>query len=250
MFGENEVEAEFLTDNVLLCHAPLHIPGRVPFYVTCSNRLACSEVREFEYRDKPSDKLPLAAISEPEEEMHLQISFAKMLYSGLNWKWLNCTVDECQNCNLKNELFSRQNDDKKEIEMIEKVSMAFEQKRENPKDALIKLLFKDKLLEWLVCRVHEDGKGPCMLNDGGQGVIHLAAALGYDWAMGPIVASGVNPSFRDVHGRTGLHWAAYYGRLVQYPTFLYSCSCRLVKFDNGHAYLISFFDFLKLTTYG
>lgn len=212
MFGEVEIEAEIVTDNVLLCHAPLHVPGRVPFYVTCSNRLACSEVRDFEYREKTSDESPVAAISEPENEIRLQMRFAKILYFGLNWNWLDCSVDKCEKCNLKNELFSTKNGDKKELEIIEKASMAFEQNRKNPKDALIKMMFKDKLLEWLVCRVHEDSKGPHILDDEGQGVIHLAAALGYDWAMGPVVAAGVSPSFRDVHGRTGLHWAAYYGR--------------------------------------
>lgn len=45
MFGEIEVSAEVLTDNVIRCETPFHSPGRVPFYVTCSNRLACSEVR-------------------------------------------------------------------------------------------------------------------------------------------------------------------------------------------------------------
>lgn len=50
MFGEVEVRAEVIADGVLRCYTPVHKAGRVPFYVTCSNRLACSEVREFEYR--------------------------------------------------------------------------------------------------------------------------------------------------------------------------------------------------------
>ncbi|RVW55944.1 Calmodulin-binding transcription activator 2 [Vitis vinifera] len=133
MFGEIEVSAEVLTSNVIRCHAPLHAPGRVPFYVTCSNRLACSEVREFEYREKPS-----------------RVAF----------------------------------------------SMAV----------------RRQAFEWLVCKVHEGVRGPHVLDGKGQGVIHLAAALGYEWAMGPIIVAGVSPNFRDARGRTGLHWASYFGR--------------------------------------
>ncbi|WVZ55779.1 hypothetical protein U9M48_006399, partial [Paspalum notatum var. saurae] len=54
MFGEVEVPAEVLADGTLRCFSPSHKPGRVPFYVTCSNRLACSEVREFEFRSSDS----------------------------------------------------------------------------------------------------------------------------------------------------------------------------------------------------
>ena len=50
MFGDVEVPAEVLTDGTLRCYAPAHQSGRVPFYGTCSNRVAWSEVREIEYR--------------------------------------------------------------------------------------------------------------------------------------------------------------------------------------------------------
>ncbi|XP_010270931.1 PREDICTED: calmodulin-binding transcription activator 2-like isoform X2 [Nelumbo nucifera] len=211
MFGDVEVSAEVLTDNVLRCQAPPHAPGRVPFYITCSNRLACSEVREFEYREKPLD-VSVAIRSDPEDEMRLQIRFAKMLYLGLERKWLDCSVDNCDKCRLKKDIYSMRTDDEKEWGQIEKASLSFDGNHENPRDVLIQKLLKDRLYEWLVCKVHEGGKGPHILDDDGQGVIHLAAALGYEWAMGPIVAAGVSPSFRDAHGRTGLHWAAYFGR--------------------------------------
>lgn len=54
MFGEIEVSAEALAGNVIQCQTPLHSSGRVPFYVTCSNRLACSEVREFQFDEHPT----------------------------------------------------------------------------------------------------------------------------------------------------------------------------------------------------
>ena len=50
MFGEVEVQAEVIADGVLRCQTALNKAGMVPFYVTCSDRIACSEVREFEYR--------------------------------------------------------------------------------------------------------------------------------------------------------------------------------------------------------
>ncbi|XP_043725084.1 calmodulin-binding transcription activator 3-like isoform X2 [Telopea speciosissima] len=213
MFGEVEVSAEVLTYNVLRCQTPLHAPGRVPFYVTCSNRLACSEVREFEFHETPPGvPFSIAAKSEPQDEMQFQIRFAKMLHLGSERKWLDCSLEKCDKCSLKNDLFSMRTDDEKEWGQIVKASLAFEGTQENPQEALIQKLLKDRLHEWLVCKVHEGGKGPNLLDDEGQCVIHLAAALGYDWAIGPIVAAGINTNFRDACGRTGLHWAAYFGR--------------------------------------
>ncbi|KAF8387689.1 hypothetical protein HHK36_026343 [Tetracentron sinense] len=213
MFGEVEASAEVLTNNVLRCHAPVHAPGRVPFYITCSNRLSCSEVREFEYREKTSGvRVSVTVKSVPEDEMRLQIRLAKMLHIGLERKFLDCSVENCDKCSLKNDIFSMRSDDEKEWGQIEKTALDIKGNYENCRGALIQKLLKDRLYEWLVCKVHEGGKGPHILDDEGQGVIHLAAALGYEWAMGPIVSAGISPSFRDAHGRTGLHWAACFGR--------------------------------------
>ncbi|KAJ4956918.1 hypothetical protein NE237_013701 [Protea cynaroides] len=213
MFGEVEVSAEVLITNVLRCQTPSHAPGRVPFYVTCSNRLACSEVREFEFRETPHGvPFSIAIKSEPKDEICFQIRFAKMLHLGSERKWLDCSLEQCDKCSLKNDIFSMRTDDEKEWGRIVKSSLAFEGTHENPREALIQKLLKDRLYEWLVCKVHEGGKGPNLLDDEGQGVIHLAAALGYEWAIGPIAAAGININFRDARGRTGLHWAAYFGR--------------------------------------
>lgn len=116
------------------------------------------------------------------------------------------------NCKIKNDLYSiMRSENQNDWRKIEEALLSFEGNRLNPRDMLIQNLLKDRLYEWLVCKVHQEGKGPHVL-EGGLGAIHLAAALGYDWAMGPIVAAGVSPSFRDAKGRTALHWAAYYGR--------------------------------------
>ncbi|XP_040933789.1 calmodulin-binding transcription activator 3 isoform X4 [Gossypium hirsutum] len=193
MFGEIEVSAEVLTNNVIRCQVPSHVPGRVPFYITCSNsnRLACSEVREFEYREKPSGFSFITAVKcTAQEEMHLQVCLAKLLHTGSGRKWLDCSVEECDKCKLKSSICS--------------MGVASANDCIQSKEGLILNLLKQKLSQWLIHKVHEDGKG--------QGVIHLAASLGYEWAMNPIVAAGISPNFRDAKGRTALHWASYFGR--------------------------------------
>ncbi|KAJ4830903.1 hypothetical protein Tsubulata_044841 [Turnera subulata] len=209
MFGEMEVCAEVLTDNVIRCQAPPHVSGRVPFYVTCRNRFACSEVREFEYRVSPSRIPSLSAKKAPEEEMHFQIRLTKLLYLGQLVKWLNCSIDGCNSCKLRTTFNTLRKDCKKHLK---RDSMVAEGNCMDPRDKLIESLLEDRLCEWLICKVHEGEKGPDVLDDEGQGVIHLAAGLGYEWAMGFIVAASGNPNFRDARGRTALHWASYFGR--------------------------------------
>ncbi|KAK9136583.1 hypothetical protein Sjap_007177 [Stephania japonica] len=212
MFGEVEVPAEGLSDGVLRCQAPLQKCGRVPFYITCSNRLACSEVREFEYREKPLGKMPSMALSALEDEIRLQIRFAKILCLGSDHKRLNCFVENCHKCILKDKIISLRSADESGWGQVEKRTIAFEENHESPREALMEKLLLDLLYEWLAIKVHEGDKGPQVWDNEGQGVLHLAAALGYEWALSLIIAAGVSPSFRDAQGRTGLHWAAYYGR--------------------------------------
>ncbi|XP_027921884.1 calmodulin-binding transcription activator 2-like isoform X3 [Vigna unguiculata] len=209
MFGEIEVSAETLADNVLWCQTPLHSPGRVPFYVTCSNRLACSEVREFQFDEHPTKFLgPLGIKISPEVEVRLQIRLLKLVDLGPDNKWWKCSVSGCEKCKLKGIMCSMRGDSGvfKETFQIDGIDHI------NPRDVLFQRLTRDKLYEWLIYKVHEGGKGSHVLDDEGQGVIHLAAALGYVWAMVPLIAAGISPNFRDNRGRTGLHWASYFGR--------------------------------------
>ncbi|XP_035547952.1 calmodulin-binding transcription activator 2-like isoform X2 [Juglans regia] len=213
MFGEIEVSAEVLTDTVIRCQTPPHAPGRVPFYVTRSNRLACSEVREFEYREKPSGTVfPLAVKCAPEDEVCFQMRLVKLLNLGRVRNRFDCSIQDCDKCKLKSTIYSMRSESGNDMGRVEEISLTFNSNRMNPREELIQCLLKDRLHEWLICKIHEEGKGPHVLDGEGQGVVHLAAALGYEWAMGPIVAAGVSPNFRDVRGRTGLHWASYFGR--------------------------------------
>uniref|UniRef100_A0A453B1Z3 CG-1 domain-containing protein n=1 Tax=Aegilops tauschii subsp. strangulata TaxID=200361 RepID=A0A453B1Z3_AEGTS len=83
MFGDVEVPVEVLADGSLRCYTPVHQSGRVPFYVTCSNRVACSEVREFEFHDSETQHMEAA---DPHitgiNEMHLHIRLEKLLSLG------------------------------------------------------------------------------------------------------------------------------------------------------------------------
>ncbi|XP_056163278.1 calmodulin-binding transcription activator 3-like isoform X2 [Syzygium oleosum] len=208
MFGEIEVSAEILTDTSMRCVAPAHAPGRVPFYVTCSNRLACSEVREFEYREMPSMPSNIA----PEDEVCLQSRLAKLLYADPVALQLDCSVEVCDKCKLKNFTSSMNTIGKFDVGRVEEASTSPMFDCSYTGDAALRCLLEDRLSRWLVCKLHEGGRGPNILDTQGQGVIHLAAALGYERAISRIIAAGVNPNFRDARGRTALHWASYFGR--------------------------------------
>lgn len=210
MFGEIEVFAERLTEHVLRCHAPSHDPGHVPFYVTCSNRLACSEIREFHYQENPNK--PVAAIDiNVEDEVYIQVRLAKILCSVKASKRPGCFDEKCDRCQITQLLFYMWSDRQCEWTKIEE---NISSRANCIADLVMQRLLEDKLYEWLIFKLHEGGTGVHYLDKLGQGVIHLAAALGYEWAMRPIIAAGISPNFRDTRGRTALHWASYYGRSV------------------------------------
>ncbi|XP_017227061.1 calmodulin-binding transcription activator 1 isoform X2 [Daucus carota subsp. sativus] len=210
MFGEIEVDAEALSENVLRCQTPSHTPGVVPFKITCSNRLACSEVREFEFRRSTSTNSCLMADKKAsQDELRVLTRLIKLLSSGVNDKNSYCTVEECDGCKVMNVIHAINTDDMNNLGSFDKTLTA---SQGNSNDVLFRVLLKDKLYDWLACQTHNLGKGLNILDDEGQGVIHLAAALGFEWAIGPIIAAGISPNFRDAKGKTALHWASYYGR--------------------------------------
>ncbi|XP_026437762.1 calmodulin-binding transcription activator 2-like isoform X1 [Papaver somniferum] len=196
MFGETEVLAEVLGDGVLRCQAPLHLAGRVPFYITCSNRLACSEVREFEFRESNVQDLDMTDhYTSIMSDMYHHVRFGKLLSLKIDSKVSSLMKEE------EDEWF----------QMIKSTSEEdfFPGKQ---KEQRLQKMLKEKLHVWLLQKVTEGEKGPTVLDEEGQGVLHLAAALGYDWAIEPTISSGVSINFRDVNGWTALHWAAFCGR--------------------------------------
>ncbi|KAG6475190.1 hypothetical protein ZIOFF_064408 [Zingiber officinale] len=211
MFGEVEVSAEVVGDGILRCHAPPYKSGRVPFYITCSNRLACSEVREFEFRDCDSSCVEnMNSGSNKSTEINLLIRLDKLLTLGP----LDCQKDAeilAEKVELRSKI-SAMMEGVDEWSTLLKMSKEKSFSVDNAKDQLLEALLREKLHAWLLHKVSEDIKGPNVWDEEGQGVLHLAAALGYDWAIKPTVTAGVNINFRDTHGWTALHWAASCGR--------------------------------------
>lgn len=202
MFGELEVPAEVVADGVLRCHTPDHKPGRVPFYVTCSNRVACSEVRDFEFQDTDVQDVDVTDISGGSNEVLLHMRFGKFL--SLQSSSSQSSVDPTLSSKISSLL--EENDSE-----WDQMAM-FTSELEKARDRLLQKLLKEKLYAWLLHKAGEGGKGPSVLDEDGQGVLHFAAALGYDWAIEPTIVAGVSINFRDVNGWTALHWAASYGR--------------------------------------
>ncbi|CAK8530299.1 unnamed protein product [Lathyrus sativus] len=197
MFGEVEVPAEVVANGILCCQAPPHKVGRVPFYVTCSNRLACSEVREFDFREGYSRNVDYADFFNSSAGMLLHLRLEEFLSSKPTHPSNQTFEGSAEKMNLISKLISLREEE--EYSSKEEQSLFHKQ-------------VKEKLYSWLLHKLSEGGKGPNVLDKDGQGVLHLAAVLGYDWAITPILTAGVSINFRDVNGWTALHWAASCGR--------------------------------------
>ncbi|CAJ2677063.1 unnamed protein product [Trifolium pratense] len=213
MFGEVEVPAEIIGNGVLCCHTPPHKAGRVPFYVTCSNRLACSEVREFDFRANYTQEVNTGGESSSSNTFDtFNRRFGELLSLEHDFPHSLDSVSVNEKSQLRSKISSlfRREDD--EWDKLLKFTLEKEFPLELVQEQLHENLLKDKLHAWLLQKTTEDGKGPNVLYEYGQGVLHLAAALGYDWALEPTIVAGVNVNFRDVNGWTALHWAAFCGR--------------------------------------
>ncbi|CAN4075681.1 unnamed protein product [Withania somnifera] len=213
MFGQLEVPAQVIADGVLRCHTPVQKAGRVPFYITCSNRLACSEVREFEFRVTEGQDVDFAnpnSCSSSESLLHMR--FVKLLSLESTVSQASPPISEDDVSHMSSKINSLLKEDDNEWEEMLHLTNEDNFMAEKVKDQLLQKLLKEKLRVWLLRKIAEGGKGPNILDEDGQGVLHFAAALGYDWAIPPTIAAGVSVNFRDVYGWTALHWAASFGR--------------------------------------
>ncbi|KAK7363135.1 hypothetical protein VNO77_05265 [Canavalia gladiata] len=210
MFGEVEVPAEILANGILCCQAPPHKIGRVPFYVTCSNRFACSEVREFEYREGFGRNIDFADFFNSSTEIMLHLRLEELL-SLKSVPPLNKDFEgDMERRNVIFKLISLKEEE--EYSSKEEETVETDVSKHKLKEHMFHRQVKEKLYSWLLHKVTETGKGPHVLGKDGQGVLHLVAALGYDWAITPIITAGVNINFRDLNGWTALHWAASCGK--------------------------------------
>ncbi|KAG8091397.1 hypothetical protein GUJ93_ZPchr0012g21134, partial [Zizania palustris] len=211
MFGEVEVPAKISADGALRCYSPPHKSGRVPFYITCSNRLACSEIREFEFRPTVSQYMDAPSPLGATNKVYFQIRLDNLLTLGPDEYQATITNPSMEIVELNKKISSLlANND--EWSKLLKLADDNDLLTDDQQDQYAENLIKEKLHVWLLYKAGDGGKGPSVLDEEGQGVLHLAAALGYDWAIRPTVTAGVNINFRDVHGWTALHWAAFCGR--------------------------------------
>ena len=211
MFGEVEVPAEISADGTLRCYSPSHKPGRVPFYVTCSNRLACSEIREFEFRPSNSKHMDVRSPHDDAKKTCLKMRLDDLLSLGQDEYQAIVSNPTKEMIDLSKKISSLMTDNDSWSELL-KLACDNELATDDKQDQFFENHLKEKLHIWLVHKAGDGGKGPSVLDEEGQGVLHLAAALGYDWAIRPTISAGVSINFRDAHGWTALHWAAFCGR--------------------------------------
>lgn len=206
MFGDVEVPAEIIQEGVIRCEAPPHLPGKVTICITSGNRESCSEVREFEYRVKsssftPNNSPPTEARSA--EELLLLVRFAQILLSDSPMQRRDIVESEF--------LRKSKADDDTWGGIIEALLVG-SGSSSSTIYWLLEEFLKDKLEQWISSRSLGLDQTDCSLSKKEQGMIHMIAGLGFEWALYPILNFGVNINFRDINGWTALHWAARFGR--------------------------------------
>ncbi|XP_052487557.1 calmodulin-binding transcription activator 4 isoform X1 [Gossypium raimondii] len=210
MFGETEVPIEIIQEGVICCKAPPHLPGKVALCITSANRESCSEIREFEYRVSSSSSscirynLSHAEAPKSLEELLLLVRFVKMLLTDSSSQ--KDSIDSGEKFSEKLKA-----DDESWSHVIEALLIG-SGTSSGTIDWLLQELLKDKLQQWLSSRSKESGDQPGItMSKKEQGIIHMAAGLGFEWALNPILNHGVSINFRDINGWTALHWAARFG---------------------------------------
>ncbi|CAN0855512.1 Calmodulin-binding transcription activator 5 [Linum grandiflorum] len=210
--GDDFVPTEVVQAGVYRCFLPPHSPGLVNLCLSLDGHKPVSQVLNFEYRRPAQHDV---AVSKDEnskwEHFHLQMRLACLLLSTS--KSLNLLSSKISPSNLK--------EAKKFASRTSTISgnwsHLFKSIEENrvslaqAKDDMFEITLKNILKEWLLERVAEGCKAT-EYDAEGLGVIHLCARLGYTWAIYLYSWSGLSLDYRDKHGWTALHWAAYYGR--------------------------------------
>ncbi|KAK8643472.1 hypothetical protein V6N13_012771 [Hibiscus sabdariffa] len=208
MFGETEVPIEIIQEGVICCKAPPHLPGKVTLCITGANREPCSEIKEFEYRDSIGSCTRCNNLSHTEalksvEELLLLVRFVEMLLSDSSLHNIEFGKHVPENLKADDESWSH---------IIESLLFGSGTTSDTV-DWLLQELLKDKLQQWLYSRSKELGdESAITMSKKEQGIIHMAAGLGFEWALNPILNHGVSVNFRDINGWTALHWAARFGR--------------------------------------
>lgn len=210
MFGDLEAPVQIIQEGVICCEAPPHRPGKVTLCITSGNRESCSEVREFEYQIKASAcahcNSPDTEAAKSPEELLLLVRFVQMLLSESLTQKGDAVESEIQ-------LLRRSKADEDSWGHVIEALLVGSGTSSSMIDWILQELLKDKLCQWLssISQEGPDQTG-CSLSKKEQGIIHMVAGLGFEWALNPILNYGVNINFRDINGWTALHWAARFGR--------------------------------------
>ncbi|KAG6508606.1 hypothetical protein ZIOFF_033982 [Zingiber officinale] len=212
LFGDTEVPLEIVQDGVFRCTTPLHAAGKVKLLITVGNKQPCSEIHEFEFRDKLKNTSYGNATQEnimySPEELLLLVKFVQLLLS----EHFDTTI--LQESNIEQEIghLRKLKGSNDILEPIIRALLAGSIASKNIMDAILQELLKDKLYQWLLSR-HERDTDKYQLSKRKQCVIHMISGLGFMWALRPILNSGISINCRDSGGWTALHWAAYFGRM-------------------------------------
>ncbi|XP_060191070.1 calmodulin-binding transcription activator 4-like isoform X2 [Lycium barbarum] len=211
MFGDIEVPVQIIKEGAIRCQAPPHLPGKVALCITTGNRVSCSEVREFEYRVKLDDRgqsiLPeVGGASKSSEELLLLVRFVQMLLS-------DSSVQKGDGSESNNDILEKSKASEDSWSQVIESLFFGTSASMITVDWLLQELLKDKLQQWLSSKLQEkDNQIGYSLSRKEQGIIHMIAGLGFEWALHPILNAGVSVNFRDISGWTALHWAARFGR--------------------------------------
>lgn len=222
MIGDVEVPVQIIQEGVLCCHAPAHLQGKVNICITSGNRESCSEVREFEYRAKPNVYMhsnpPGTEANKSAEELLLLVRFVQMLLSDLLPKGdvSESRIDLLGKSRMAEDSWSQVID----------ALLAGTSTSSSTFDWLLQELLKDKLEVWLSSKLQKNNDKGYSLSKKEQGIIHMVAGLGFEWALQPILNSGVRINFRDINGWTALHWAARFGRYIYFVLYKFSLDTR------------------------
>lgn len=210
MFGDNKVPVQIIQDGVICCEAPPHCPGKVTLCVMSGTRESCSEDRQFEYRAKNTGccgcNLSPQANLKSSEELLLLVRFVQMLLSDKPFQKEDGAYSGARSTS------NLDNDDDRWSQVIDALLVG-SGTSSDIFDWLLQELLKEKLQQWLSSRtIKASSQLECPLSKKEQGIIHMVAGLGFEWALNPILISGVGVNFRDINGWTALHWAACFGR--------------------------------------
>ncbi|CAL8460857.1 g388 [Coccomyxa elongata] len=230
MFDKEQVPAVRLQVGVYRCHAPPHEAGTVGLCITYGDGRPRSNVQPFTYRATPQtaraqDDLARAAI--PDRDLQLRLIHMLM---GASKGSSGSTISPQSPSNSSDSNTHKQNASPSQSAAPNAASIISDLALEENPNALQSLSdeSREKLLQTLLERrlkqfTLEVREGRAQQGPGwspsfavnqraqsGLALVHILAALGYDWGLQLLIPLGALLNLQDAWGRTALHWAAAY----------------------------------------